>query len=186
LTPNAETPPPAASTVSDKEKQKEPSWRKQLLIGAALALIGAVIGRAVGVIPNPFSDGGQEPSGDIEIGQTLHETLAKFLGTKEVPSEQPGLAIAVKRTSEHTSPHGCRIVWSYIDASVHTTVDEKSLVNQTAREVAGDPTACQGGASTWVPEEPPLEKYEVVRVRVEFFAGNKPLGTPAEEDVTVG
>lgn len=158
-------------------------------MGAALALIGAVIGRAVGVIPNPFGDAGPEPSGSIQIGETLrNQTRAMFLGQDmpPQPNDQFGLTLAVQRTSEHTSPHGCRIVWSYIDPTVPTTVSDKTLVDQTARDVDGDPTACQGGARIWVPLKPTLETYGVVRVRVELFSGDKQLGIPAEtEDIGV-
>jgi hypothetical protein len=192
LTSSAEPPPSAAAeppstAVADEEeppkKDGDSSWTKQLVLGAVLALVGAVIGRAVGVIPNPFRGVGPEPSGSIEIGETIrNQTRAMFLGTATVPepNAQFGLTLAVQRTSEHTSPGTCKIVWSYIDPSVPTTVGEKNLVDQTARDVKGEPNACEGGARIWVPLAPSLETYGVVRVRVELFAGDKQLGIPAE------
>jgi hypothetical protein len=160
------------------------------VIGAALALIGAVIARAIGVVPSPFGSEGPEPSGAIQLGETLrNQTRAMLLDPQAIPqaNDQFGLVLTVQRTSEHTSPHGCRIVWSFIDPKVPSTVSDQSLVDQTARDVDGDPTACQGGARIWVPLKPTLDTYERVRVRVELFAKDKQLGIPAEtEDIPLG
>ena len=159
-------------------------------MGAALALIGAIIARAVGVIPNPFGDGGPGPSGSVEIGETLrNQTLAMFLGNAKTqrPGEMVGIGLAVRRFSEHTSAHGCRLVWSFIDPSAPTEVSDTSLVNQTAHDVVGDAAACSGGAKIWVPLKPSLGIYDVVRVRVELLDGDKQLGLPAEtEDIPLG
>ena len=159
-------------------------------MGAALALIGAIVARAVGVIPNPFADGGPGPSGSVDIGETLrNQTLAMFRGdaTTPGPGETVGLGLAVQRFSEHTPAHGCRLVWSFIDPSVPAEVSDSTLVNQTARNVVGDATACHGGAKIWVPLKPSLGIYDRVRVRVELFDGDKQLGIPAEtEDITLG
>jgi hypothetical protein len=160
------------------------------VIGAALALIGAIIGRAVGIIPNPFGGGGPEPSGSVQIGETLrNQTLAMFHHTETTqrPGEMVGIGLAVQRFSDHTPAHGCRLVWSFIDPNAPAEVGDKSLVNQTARDVVGDPTACEGGAKIWVPLKPSLGIYDVVRVRVELFDGDKQLGIPVEtEDITLG
>lgn len=189
LTPRPE-PPRVAARELPRNDEKEPSWKKQIMIGAALALVGAVVARAVGVVPSPFGHEGLEPSGAIQLGETFRNvTRAKFLGSEGPPQadEEFGLVLNLQRTSEDTSPHGCRIVWSYVDPKVPSTVSDTSLVDQTARDVVGDPTACQGGAKIWVPLKPTLDAYERVRVRVELFAKDKQLGIPAEtEDIPLG
>ena len=189
MTPRPE-PPQATARELPRSNEKEPSWKKQIAIGAALALVGAVVARAVGVVPSPFGHEGLEPSGAIQLGETLrNQTRGMFLGTEKAPQADDdfGLVLTLQRTSEHTSPHGCRIVWSYIDPKVPSAVSDTSLVNQTARDVSGDPTACQGGARIWVPLKPTLDTYESVRVRVELFADDKQLGIPAEtEDIPLG
>jgi hypothetical protein len=189
LTPRPE-PSQAAARESPSDNEKEPSWRKQIVIGAALALVGAVAARAVGVVPSPFGHEGLEPSGAIQLGETLrNQTRGMFLGTEVTPQadDEFGLVLDLQRTSENTSPHGCRIVWSYIDPKVPSTVSDKTLVDQPARDVKGDPTACRGGVRIWVPLKPTLDTYERVRVRVELFADDKQLGIPAEtEDIPLG
>ena len=188
-TPRPEPPRAAAGELS-RNDEKEPSWTKQIVIGAALALVGAVVARAVGVVPSPFGHERLEPTGAIQLGETFrNQTRAMFLGTEVAPQadEEFGLVLNLQRTSENTSPHGCRIVWSYVDPKVPSTVSDTSLVDQTARDVVGDPTACQGGVKIWVPLKPTLDTYERVRVRVELFAKDKQLGIPVEtEDITLG
>jgi len=188
LTPGAEPHREAVGGDESEKKEKEPSWKKQLLVAAGIALIGAVIGRAVGFIPDPFRNDSTEPSGSITIGETLQQTRASFLGEETMqPNEQYGLTLAVQRSSEHTQPGSCRIVWSYINPKVPTVVSDKSLVNQTARDVDGDAKACQGGARIWIPVKPTLDAYEYVRVRVELYSGDKQLGVPKEtKDIGVG
>jgi hypothetical protein len=160
------------------------------VIGAVLALIGALIGRAVGVIPSPFAGPGQTPTGAVSIGETLrNQTLAMFRGDDTVQrrGEELGLILAIQRSSANASKHGCRIVWSFLDAKGPTTVSDQKLVNQNAHDVDGDPTACRGAARIWVPLTASLATYDEILVRVEFFDDGTRLGLPADsEHITLG
>src|SRR5262245_60685402 len=68
---------------------RRPRLWKQLLIAATLALIGALIARAVGVIPDPFPGPHHGPNGKIVIGTVLrNQTLADYSAheARAVPS----------------------------------------------------------------------------------------------------
>jgi hypothetical protein len=177
-------PPPAVVEGGSGQNGSEPVWKK-LVIGAAAALIAAVIGRAVGIIPNPFAGDGPGPSGSISlVDMQVNQTQAMFHGEQrpQRPDEAVGLSLTLQRASEHTAGHGCRVVWSYVDPTVPAEVSYKNLVDQEARggTVDGDPTACSGPVRIWTPRAPELDTYpEGVQVRVDFFAGDELLGKPA-------
>jgi hypothetical protein len=122
----------------------------------------------------------------LQIGETLrNQTLRMFHGeaTEARPGEPLGLTLAVQRFSENTPAHGCRLVWSFLDPNGPTSVSDKNLVDQTARDVDGDRTGCHAAAKIWVPLKPSLAKYEKVMVRVELFKGDARLGLPADSEV---
>jgi hypothetical protein len=162
---------------------------QQVAIGAAVALIAALVGRAVGIIPNPFGGDGPTPTGRVSVLQTLrNQTLKMFRGeaTQPTPDEQLGLTLDVQRSSEHASKHGCRLLWTYLDANGPTVVKDPSLVEQEAREVKGDRSTCQNPASIWIPLSSSLFGYDLIQVRVELWDGNTRLASGLSEEITMG
>jgi hypothetical protein len=177
-TPKPEPAPPPART-EEAPRERFP-WTKQVLLGSALALIGEVIGRAVGVIPNPFGHGSSTPSGSIRIGDTSpNEPLAalRHPGAQAETGDRLGVILTVERSSQNTSGE-CRIVWTFVDATGPKALGEP----KTARDMEDDPGACNGATRIWVPFSPSLFSDEEVFVRVELFDGRTRLGLPAESD----
>jgi hypothetical protein len=176
---------------ADDETASEglPPWARQLAMAAAVALVGALVGRAIGFIPNPFDGGEPTPTGRVEVVQTLrNQTLEVFRGQKREhrESDPNGFTLEVARSSEHAAGRDCRLVWTYIDANVPTAVGDPRLVDQPATEVEGDARACQNQVRIWIPAPRSLVEYERIQVRVELWHGDTRLASALSEAIPMG
>jgi len=158
-------------------------------MGAVLALVGAIVGRAIGFIPNPFNGGEPAPTGRVDVVHILrNQTLEVFRG-REIGGEesgQNGFTLEVARSSENAAGRACRLVWSYLDANVPTAVADPTLVNQAAEEVDGDARACQNQVRLWTPAPASLAEYELIQVRIELWHGDTRLGSALSEKIPMG
>jgi hypothetical protein len=160
---------------------------RDVAIAALLAAVGAVVTLGVTAIPKLFDD--PSPSGSVRIVQTLrNQSLDMFNGTTTNmgADDEGGLTLDVSRTGEDVPSHGCRLVWTWLDADGPTPVSDPALVSQPAAHVRPDKSSCSTQARVWVPHGAGLNGYVRVQVRVDLYAGDDFLGSDVTEPIPLG
>lgn len=185
-------PPREAQPAGSSETPAAPPTAKAgrepwLVRGLVLALVGAIISWIASGLPRPFDH--TEPSGQVTIGNILrNQTLAMFRAQalQPGPGEERGLSLEVRRSAEHVSTNGCRLVWTLLDANGPTPVPDRSLVAQPAKWVSSDPHSCVTDTMLWVPLGPGLGTVDNLAVQVQLFAGEHLLDTATSKPIPLG